>query len=73
VLGSCVVGYLLLSQDEQASPSVQTHTPSIRVVSWDHGSIITRQAFCMPIGHRYRPSACRNGEYRIVRLNLPFA
>jgi hypothetical protein len=42
---------ILLSQDEQALPSVQTHGRSIRVGPGDHGSLITQQTLFMPIGH----------------------
>jgi hypothetical protein len=54
---SCFLVATLLSQDEQALPFVQTHGCSIHVWAGDHGSLISRQALFIPIGHKYRRSA----------------
>lgn len=55
---SCFLVAILLSQDEQAPPSVQTHGSSRHVWARDHGSLITQQTLFLPIGHKYRQSAC---------------
>jgi hypothetical protein len=69
---SCFLVTILLTQGYQATPSVQTQGPLIRVCILDHGSMMTRQTLCMSIGRKYRLSACWNGEYRNVRFNRPF-